>query len=123
MTPRRAGALLLLIFAFAAASWIGWWMVPAAALLWGALRPSRRRPAGAAALAAGIAAVAWLTTNAVLGGGSFALLNGRLAELIPVPVAALLAASVLIPALLAWSAAAVGSALRPDPPDRSQPPT
>ena len=123
MTPRRAGAFLLLIFAFAAASWIGWWMVPAAALLWGALRPSRRRPAGAAALAAGIAAVAWLTTNAVFGGGSLALLNGRLAELIPVPVAALLAASVLIPALLAWSAVAVGSALRPGPTDRSQPTT
>jgi hypothetical protein len=123
MTLRRAGAFLLLIFAFAAASWIGWWMVPAAALLWGALRPPKRRPAAAAALAAGIAAVMWLTMNAVIGGGSFSLLNARLAELLPVPVAALLAASVLIPALLAWSATAMGSALRPDPPDRSQPTT
>jgi hypothetical protein len=67
-----------------------------------------------------MAAVMWLTTNAVLGGESFSLLHGRLAQLMPVPVAALLAAAVLIPALLAWSAAAAGSALRPDPTDRSQ---
>jgi hypothetical protein len=120
MSPRRAGGLLLLILAFAAASWIGWWMVPIAALLWGALRPLVPRPAATAALAAGAAALGWLVVNAVIGGASFARLNRRLAELLPVPAPVLLAVAVLVPALLAWSAAAVGSILRPGEPNLPQ---
>ena len=117
MSPRRAGGLLLLTLAFAAASWIGWWMVPIAALLWGTLRPPFPRPAATAALAAGTAALGWLVVNAVIGGVSFSRLNRRLAELLPVPAPVLLAVAVLVPALLAWSAAAVGASLRPGTPN------
>jgi hypothetical protein len=117
MSPRRAGALLLLILAFAAASWIGWWMVPITALLWGALRPPFPRPAATASLAAGAAALGWLVVSAVLGGVSFSRLNQRLAELLAVPAPVLLAVAVLVPALLAWSAAAVGAVLRPGVPN------
>ena len=117
MSFRRAGGLLLLIIAFGAASWIGWWMVPIAALLWGTLRPPFPRPAATAALAAGTAALGWLVVNAVIGGASFSRLNRRLAELLPVPAPVLLAVAVLVPALLAWSAAAVGAILRPGEPN------
>jgi hypothetical protein len=117
MSLRRAGGLLLLILAFAAASWIGWWMVPIAALLWGILRPPFPWPAATAALAAGTAALGWLVVNAVIGGVSFSRLNRRLAELLPVPAPVLLAVAVLVPALLAWSAAAVGAILRPGHPN------
>ena len=117
MSVRRAGGFLLLILAFAAASWIGWWMVPLAALLWGTLRPPSPRPAATAALAAGTAALGWLVVNAVIGGASFSRLNRRLAELLPVPAPLLLAVAVLVPALLAWSAAAVGTILQPGEPD------
>lgn len=117
MSPRRAGGLLLLILAFAAASWIGWWMVPLAALLWGTLRPPLPRPAATAALAAGSAAFGWLVANAVVGGAAFFRLNRRLADLLPVPTPVLLAVAVLVPALLAWSAAAVGAILRPGEPN------
>jgi hypothetical protein len=120
MSLRRAGGLLLLVLAFAAASFVGWWMVPVAALLWGTLRPPMRRPAATAALAAGTAAVGWLVVNAVIGAASFTRLNRRLAELLPVPAPVLLAVAVLVPALLAWSAAAVGALLRPGPPNLSQ---
>jgi hypothetical protein len=87
-------------------------MVPVAALLWGALRPPLRRPAATAALAAGTAAAGWLLVTAVIGGASFLRLSRRLAELLPVPVPVLLAVAVLVPALLAWSAAALGAAVR-----------
>jgi len=117
MSPRRAGGFLLLILAFAGASWIGWWMVPIAALLWGLLRPPFPRPAATAALAAGTAALGWLVVNGVIGGASFSRLNRRLAELLAVPAPVLLAVAVLVPALLAWSAAAVGAFLRPGEPN------
>lgn len=121
MTFRRAGGFLLLSLAFTVASWIGWWMIPLAALLWGALRPPFPRPAATAALAAGTAALAWLVVNAGLGGGSFSRLSRRLSELLPVPTPVLLAVAVLVPALLAWSAAAVGAILRRGEPSLPQP--
>jgi hypothetical protein len=120
MSRRAAGGLLLLILAFAAASWVGWWMVPFAAVLWGALRPLVRRPAATAALAAGTAAAGWLLVTAVIGGASFLRLNRRLAELLPVPAPVLLAMAVLVPALLAWSAAALGAIVRTAAPSLPQ---
>jgi len=112
MTGRRALGFVLLVLAFAAASWVGWWMVPVTALLWGALRPVRRRPAATAALAAALAAASWLALNALADGRAFVLLSDRIAGVMAVPKAALLAVTIALPALLAWSGSGTGSLLR-----------
>lgn len=112
MSPARTGGILLLVLAFAAGSWVAWWMVPLGAALWGFLRPPFRRPAAMAAGAAAAAAILWLVRDA-LAGGDFGSLARRMGVLLSLPAAVVLAAAVLFPALLAWSGAAVGAALRP----------
>ncbi len=112
MTARRVGAVLLLALAFGAGSWVAWWMVPVVAGLWGMLRPAVPRPAAMAAAAAALAAVAWLLADAAAP-TDFGALAGPMGVLMSLPAVVVLAAAVLFPALLAWSAAAVAAALRP----------
>lgn len=100
-------AFLALTLAFAAASFLGWWAVPATAALWGALRPSLRRPALVAALAAALAWSGWLLVDAISGNGSFGVLAGRLSALMELPPFALVVLTLAFAALLAWSAAVV----------------
>ena len=104
---RVLAAFLLLVAAFALGSWVGWWTVPAVAALWGWQRPSVPRPILAAALAAPLAWGVWLAVDAVRGGGAAGVLAGELASVMRLPAPALVLITLLFPALLAWSAAAV----------------
>ena len=88
---------------------IGWLAVPIAAAVWGALR--RGRP-GAGRLAALAAALAWgaiLVYDAVV--GPVGVLSERLGEVMGVPALVLPLITLAFPALLAWSAAHLASAL------------
>ena len=106
-------AFLLLTLAFAAASLLGWWAIPAAAALWGFLRPVARRPALVAAGAAALAWSGWLLVDALSPRGDFGGLATRLAGIFSLPAPALLAVTVLFAALLAGSAAYVAGAMAP----------
>lgn len=108
---RGAAAFLLLTLAFAAASVLGWWAIPATAALWGILRPVARRPARFAAAAAALAWTAWLLVDATSPRGDFSGLAGRLGGIFSLPAPVLLAVTVLFAALLAGSAAYVAGAI------------
>ena len=92
----------------------GWWTVPIVAFVWG-LAAGRWSPR-AAALAALAAALAWGALLGVdaLGGrlGGLGTLFGTIAKQ---PRAVFFALSLLFPAVLAWSAAALGADLRGRP--------
>jgi hypothetical protein len=107
---RNRAAFLLLVAAFALGSWVGWWTVPAVAALWGWLRPAVPRPI----LSAGIAAVTawsfWLTTDVVWDPRAAGVLANQLGAIMRVPPPALYVVTLLFPALLAWSAAALACA-------------
>jgi hypothetical protein len=94
--------------AVAALTWLlGWWGVVVAALLAGILL---RRRAGAAWLIALAAIVGWGALILVdMLGGRFSTLAASIAGVMRVPVPALLVVTLLFGALLAWSAAVVGS--------------
>jgi hypothetical protein len=108
---RQAAAFLVLTLAFAAASVLGWWAIPATAALWGILRPIARRPAFFAAAAAALAWAAWLLVDAVSPRGDFSGLATRLAGIFSLPAPVLLAVTVLFAALLAGSAAYVAGTI------------
>jgi len=110
--------LLALVAAFAAGTWwLGWWAVPALALAYGLWRagtatPRSTRTPGASGvgLAAGLAWGALLASAATA--APIAALAGRLAALMAQPAPALYAATLIFPALLAWSAASLGESVR-----------
>ena len=108
---RILGAFVLLALAFGAGTWVGWWMVPGIALLWGALRPLVRRPAVTAAFASLVAWAAWLAADAVLGRGAFGRITAGLSDLLGQPGPVLHAATLVFAALLAWSGAVLGGAI------------
>ena len=110
---RRAAAFLLLTLAFAAASVLGWWAIPATAALWGFLRPISRRPAFFAAAAAALAWSGWLLLDALSPRGDFLGLAVRLAELLTLPAPGLLAITILYAALMAGCAAYIAGAIAP----------
>ena len=89
----------------------GWWTVPIGAFLWGLLTARWLRwPAAAAAPAAALAWGALLAEDAMGGRlGGLGALFGSIAKL---PPAVFFVLSVAFPALLAWSAAAIGADLR-----------
>jgi hypothetical protein len=106
----RLGFLALLA-AFVLASWLGWWAIPAVAALWGFWRPAVWRPLLSAAVAAALAWGIWLLVDFVGDPGAFARLGSRLGAVLPLPLPGLLLLSLLLPALLAWSAAALACGL------------
>lgn len=108
---RNAGSFAILVAAFTLAAGIGWWTIPLVAALWGLLRPRVARPAGTAAVAAGLAWMLWLVFDALRGRGALGTLATRLGGLLRVPVPALVLLVILFPALLAWSACALGGGL------------
>ena len=107
MTARSFLAFLLLAAAFALASWLGWWTVPVVAAVWGGLRPGLRRPILSAALAAALGWGAWLLADLLRDPAAFARLGPRLGSVMQIPSPFLLLITLLFPALLAWSAAAL----------------
>ena len=107
---RAFGAFVLLVAAMALGSWVGWWMVPLAAALWGWLRPAVRRPILSAAAAAALAWALWIAADVVRGHDPLGVLAEELAGILRVPHAALVLVTLLFPALLGWSAAALGCA-------------
>lgn len=105
MSVRDVLSFALLTLAFAAATGLGWWMVPGVAALWGALRPSGTYPAGRAALAASLAWAAWLLWTGLASGGALGVLTGQLEALLRLPGPALWVLTVVFPAPFAWAAA------------------
>ncbi len=108
---RKAASFLALVAAFALASWLGWWGVPAVAALWGLLRPGTWRPILSAALAASFGWGFWLLLDWMQGQGALARLGSRVGTVMQVPFPLLLLLTLLFPALLAWSAAALSCGL------------
>ena len=104
-------ALLVTALAVAALTWVvGWWGVVIAALLAGVVLWRRRGAAWLVALAAIVAWSALILTNAV--GGRFATLASSIGGVMGVPPALLVIVTLLFGALLAWSAAVLGSEIR-----------
>ncbi|HJR35330.1 MAG TPA: hypothetical protein VJ817_10300 [Gemmatimonadales bacterium] len=108
---RQAAAFLVLTLAFAVASVLGWWAIPATAALWGLLRPIARRPAPVAAAAAALAWTGWLLVDGLSPRGDFGGLATRLAGIFSLPAPALLAITIVFAALLAGSAAYLAFAI------------
>jgi hypothetical protein len=108
---KRGLSFLALTAAFALATRLGWWAVPAAAMLWGALRPRIESPAGTAALAAAVAWGGWLLAGWLAYPTEFAALTARLGGVMNLPVPVLILLTLLLAALLAWSAAALAGTL------------
>ena len=111
MSRRTLGAFLLLVAAFALASWIGWWAVPLVAALWGFLRPGFPRPILAAALAGLLGWAVWLLIDLSYEPAALARLGSRLGAVMQLPAPLLLLLTLLFPALLAWSSAALACGL------------
>ena len=87
----------------------GWWTVPVVGLAAGAAGVSSRpvRVAAAAGLLAWAALLAWRAT-----GGPVGDLAALLGDVMGLPVPAVLAATLILPALLGGAAAGVGAGLR-----------
>jgi hypothetical protein len=101
-------ALLAVAAAVATLTWVvGWWGVVVAALIAGALLWRRR---GAAWLVALAAMVGWSALIAVdMLGGRFSTLAASIAGVMGRPVPVLIVVTLLFGALLAWSAAVLGT--------------
>jgi hypothetical protein len=110
---RQAAAFLLLTLAFAAASVLGWWAIPATAALWGILHPIARRPALFAAAAAALAWSGWLLADGLSPRGDFSGLAVRLGGIFSLPAPALVVITIVFAALLAGSAAYLAVAIAP----------
>ena len=110
---RRAAAFLVLTLAFAAASVLGWWAIPATGALWGILRPVARRPALFSGAAAALAWTGWLLVDVLSPRGDFSGLVTRLAEIFSLPAPVLLTVTVIFAALMAGCAAYVAGAIVP----------
>ena len=101
-------ALLAVAAAIATVTWIvGWWGVAVVALIAGVLLRRRRGVAWLVALAAMVGWGALIVVD--VSGGRFSALAASVAGVMRVPVPALLVVTLLFGALLAWSAAVVGS--------------
>jgi hypothetical protein len=107
---KRLLSFLALLVAFALAARFGWWALPIVGALWGAMVPRVPAPAGTAALAAASAWGAWLLLDWVADQNAFASLAGRLGGVMNLPPVVLILITLLLAALLAWSAAALAGA-------------
>lgn len=109
---RNVLAAVLLGAAFLLASWLGWWMLPLVAGLWGMLHPTLPRPILAATLAGGFGWAAWLGWNLAADPGAFSRVMTQLGGILQLPPGVLIAGTLLFPMLLAWAAATLGWELR-----------
>ncbi|MEO8563268.1 MAG: hypothetical protein ABI601_14385 [bacterium] len=99
---------LVATLAIAAMTWVaGWWGVVLVALVVGAVQWRRRGIGWTTALAAIVAWGALLLADAAK--GRFGALASAIGGVMRVPAAALVVVTLLFAALLAWSAAVVGS--------------
>ncbi|UCC82739.1 MAG: hypothetical protein JSW46_17490 [Gemmatimonadota bacterium] len=108
---RRTVAWALLLVAFVlSTAFVAWWTVPVVAAIWGAATAYSRKPWRSAAL---VAAAAWALLLAVSGTrGPLLELAGLLGGIFGLPGFATVLLTLIFPALLAWSAAGLVSALR-----------
>jgi hypothetical protein len=114
---RTLSVLVLAVVLAVATVFLGWWAVPVVGFLWGLLTARLLRwPAGAAALAAMLAWAALLGMDAM--GGRLAGLGTLFGSIAKLPPGVFFALSLVFPALLAWSAAALGADLRGGRPAR-----
>jgi hypothetical protein len=97
--------------AFVLATRWGWWAIPVVAALWGAMRPAVNAPGGTAALAAASAWALWLLGDWQADHDAMALLTTRLGGVMSVPPAVLILLTLVLGAVLAWSAAALAGAV------------
>ena len=101
---------LLLAEAFAVATFgLGWWSVPVVAALWGLASTDRLRVRNAA-LGASAGWATLLLLDAAR--GPVHAMASQLAGVMRVPVPVLYLATLIFPAVLAWSAAALMPSLR-----------
>jgi len=108
---RSLARALLLAVAIAAGTWtVGWWTVPAIALAWSLLAPAPHLAAREAGIG-GLAGWGALLVFTAAAGAATALAT-RVAGVMQLPPVALWAATLLFPAILAWSVASIGVALR-----------
>jgi hypothetical protein len=109
MIVRSLARLILLAAAFAlATAAIGWWTVPVVAALWGVMGGTLRRVSLTSALAAALGWGILLAWGAMR--GPVAELAGKLGGVMQLPPFVLVAATIVFPALLAWSATVVARA-------------
>ena len=108
---RTVVKFLLLSEAFAVMTFgLGWWTVPIVAALWGIFGLPVERRAGFAAICAAFGWACLLVLHSTR--GSLSAVAAQIAEVMFVPPIALYAATLLFPALLAWSAATLAPLLR-----------
>lgn len=109
--------LVLLAVAFAAGTrMFGWWAVPTIAALWGLIARGAPGSAVAAAMAAVLAWSGLLGFDAL--SGRVGALLARIGPLFTLPGVVLIGVTLLLAALLAWSAAATFGGLMPRPRER-----
>jgi hypothetical protein len=102
--------VVLLAELFAVATYaLGWWTVPVIAAIWG-IASRDAKPARVAALCAAVGWATLLVLDAVK--GPVDTMATRLGGVMGVPAFVLLLLTLIFPALLAWSTAALVSGLR-----------
>jgi hypothetical protein len=102
--------LLVVVLAMTVVTWLaGWWGVVLVALVAGYAYRDERGSAWRIALAALVAWALLLALDALM--GPFGRMSTVLASAVSIPVAAIALATLLLPALLAWSAATVAAEL------------
>jgi len=108
---KRFVTVILLAEAFTVATFgLGWWSVPIVAALFALLSREKNRAGIAAACAAG----GWLTLLLLdFAKGPVAMMGTRLGGVMGLPPAVLYVATLILPALIAWSAATLVPRLRP----------
>ena len=116
---KSAVKVLLLAELFAVATYaFGWWTVPIIAVLWALLS----RDARPASIAAFCAALGWGTLLALdVVRGPVATMASRLGGVMGVPSVVLILLTLVFPAILAWSAAALVTAFRRPASPNAQP--
>lgn len=91
-------------------AFVGWWTVPVVGGAWGVVTAYDGKPWRAAALAAAAAWAILLASSATR--GPLLTLAGTLGAIFGLPGFAVLLLALIFPALLAWSAAGLVSAVR-----------
>jgi hypothetical protein len=104
---RKLSCIVVVTIAAAVGTWvIGWWAIPIVALSAGLLG------CGAGMVAIG-SALAWLLLLGIdAASGEVSRVATTLAGIMGIPPAAILLLTIVFPALLGWSAAALGAAAR-----------